>query len=226
MAEKSRFCLAANLEFAPMLISDSHEFIFVHNRKAAGTSMRSRLAPFALSRPQGLWNKLRSRAGLQADYRKFAFRPHASIRTALERMPGSSFVRYFKFAFVRNPWDRLVSEYEFVRNYTLHPRHRKVAAMDSISEFIHFQRKRADAFQANLLLDANGDLAVDFVGRFEHLPDDFEEAVSGIGIKVEPLQHLNRSRAHDYRDYYDTRSIDLVARYWAREVELFGYTFE
>ena len=101
--------------------------------------MRQRLAPFSLPRPPGMWNKLKSRVGLQSDYQKFAFRPHAPISTVIDLMPEGLFARYFKFAFVRNPWDRIVSEFEFVRNYNLHPRHRKVAAMDSLADFIHFQ---------------------------------------------------------------------------------------
>ena len=164
--------------------------------------------------------------GLQSDYRDYAFRPHAPIRTAINLMPGDLFSSYFKFAFVRNPWDRIVSEYEFVRNYNLHPRHRKVAAMGCLVDFIHFQRKRDGAFQLKLLVDAAGELAVDFVGRFERLAEDFEEVIRCIDIEIEPLGHLNRSRAHDYRDYYSTESIDLVARYWHDEIELFGYAFE
>jgi hypothetical protein len=209
-----------------MLISDSHQFIFVHNRKAAGTSIRNRLAPFSLPPPQGMWNKLRSRAGLQSDYREHAFRLHAPISTAIDLMPCGLFAHYFKFAFVRNPWDRIVSEYEFVRNYDRHPRHRKVAAMNYLADFIHFQRKRGDAFQTKLLQDSAGDLAVDFIGRFERLAHDFEEVVRHIDVEVEPLAHLNPSRMRDYRDYYTTESIDLVARYWRDEIELFGYTFE
>lgn len=188
--------------------------------------MRNRLAPFSLPRPTGMLNKLRSRVGLQNDYRKFAFRPHAPISTAIDLMPASLFGSYFKFAFVRNPWDRIVSEYEFVRNYNLHPRHRKVAAMDSLVDFIHFQKKRDDAFQIKLLLNSAGELALDFVGRFERLADDFEEVVRRLDIEVEPLPHLNRSRLHDYRDYYTKESIDLVASYWRDEIELFDYAFE
>jgi hypothetical protein len=209
-----------------MLISDRHQFIFVHNRKVAGTSMRSRLAPHALPSPSGWWNKIRSRAGWQNDYHQHVFRAHAPIGTAIKTMPAEVFANYFKFIFVRNPWDRLVSEYEFIRSFKGHARHRRVMAMKGIEAFILYQKDRPDAFQSNLLLGPDGELAVDFIGRYERLADDFETAIGRIGIELEPLPHLNRSRSRDYREYFSSTSVELVDRYWRTEIDLLNYSFE
>lgn len=208
-----------------MLISDSHEFIFVHNRKVAGTSMRERLAPHALPRPAGTWNKVLSRMGLRRPYHTLVLRQHEPILTARRCMPADLFSRYLKFAFVRNPWDRLVSEYEFLRRKADHGRHRRVAAMHDFGQFVRFQIPRQDAYQLNLLVDERGEICLDLIGRFESLEEDFAEACRRIGVEVEPLPHLNPSERGDYRGYYTPELAELVARHWAAEIAAFGYRF-
>lgn len=209
-----------------MLISDEKRFIFVHNRKVAGTSVRDRLAPHALPPPSGRLTKLLSRAGLRRDYRRRLFRQHAPLRDAQASMSASRFARYLKFAFVRNPWDRLVSEFEFIRGFPGHRRHRRVASMEGIAEFVDFQAKRHDAFQLELLLDREGRLAMDFIGRFENLEADFREVCRRLDLDIEPLPRLNASRRRDYRRYYDDATAERVADVWRREIEAFDYRFE
>ena len=65
-----------------MLVSDSHEFIFVRVRKTASRSMRSQLEPYLLPRPANPLARIKSRAMLEKDYRKFRFRAHDKITTA------------------------------------------------------------------------------------------------------------------------------------------------
>jgi len=209
-----------------MLISDDKAFIFVHNRKAAGTSVRRRLAPFALAPPSGRLAKALSRAGLRRDYRRCLFRRHAPIRIAQARMPADRFNRYFKFAFVRNPWDRLISEYEFIRGFPGHARHSRIIRMTSLAEFVDYQATRPDAFQLELLRSDVGELAVDFVGRFERLEDDFTHVCDHLGLAVEPLPRLNASQRRDYRSYYDEATAQRVAEIWGEEIERFGYRFD
>ena len=97
-----------------MLISDSHKFIFLRMRKVASRSMRAVLQPLCIPRPPGRLQHVLSRARLVWDYHDYVFRAHESILAAKRRMPEENFNNYFKFAFVRNPWERLVSEYEFI----------------------------------------------------------------------------------------------------------------
>jgi hypothetical protein len=209
-----------------MLISDSHQFIFLRMRKVASTSMKTFLLPMCLPRPAGRIAHLKSRATLERDYQKYVFRAHDDIRTVKKRMPTEKFNSYFKFSFVRNPWDRLVSEYNFLLERPAHGRHARVKKLDGFKQFIQMQIPRKDAYQINMLCNRQGDLLMDFVGKLENLESDWQTVCTRIGISHQELQRKNATEHRHFQDYYDTESRDLVARYWAREIELFGYSFD
>ncbi len=78
---------------------------------------------------------------------------------------------YFKFAFERNPWDRQVSFY--------HHRYRRETTKPPFPDFIHGDRHaRLDNYE---IYSIGGDVAVDFVGRFENLADDLAHALGRSG---------------------------------------------
>lgn len=206
-----------------MLISDSHQFIFVHIRKAAGSSIRDTLEPLSLVKPADNWSKIKSRfLRTENDYKKYAFRQHDSITVAKRLMPPELFESYFKFAFVRNPWDRLVSEYEFIRRRPDHGRHSKVMKM-GFEKYIVYQSKRFDAHQINMLADKNGNLLMDFIGKFENLQDDWNRVTDKLGIENKELTHRKKAGIKDYNSYYTDESRALVSELWKRDIESFGY---
>jgi hypothetical protein len=208
-----------------MLISDSHQFIFVQMRKAASSSIQSQLSPYVLPRPVGRWAHLKSRARLEWDYRKYVFRTHDDILAARRRMPAEKFQAYFKFAFVRNPWERLVSEYEYIRSRPDHGRHRRVMRLGSFEAFVRMQIPRRDAYQLHMLRDREGALLVDYVGKVETLDQDWRYVCDRLGIPHSELPRRNMTRHRPYRDYFDASLGELVARHWGPEIRLFDYAF-
>ena len=209
-----------------MLISDSHEFIFLRMRKVASTSMKAILLPLGLPRPDGRLAHLKSRAHLERDYHKYVFRAHDDIRAAQKRMPADRFDRYFKFAFVRNPWHRLVSEYEFLLKKPSHGRHSRVKKLGGFKQFIQMQIPRNDAYQVNMLCNREGVLLMDFVGKIENLDKNWQTVCDRIGIPHQALPSKNVTQHRHYQEYYDDECRQLVARHWTRDIELFEYTFE
>jgi hypothetical protein len=79
--------------------------------------------------------------------------------------------------------------------------------------------------QSGFLTNADGKLLVDYVVRFESLPEDLAHVCRVLDIPFS-LKHANCSSHRDYRSYYDQRAIDLVAEHCRRDIELFGYTFD
>ena len=185
--------------------------------------MRDTLEPLSLPKPTGPVAKVKSRfLKMENDYRKFAFRQHNEIRVAKKVLPDEIFNSYFKFAFVRNPWDRLVSEYEFIRRRPNHGRHSKVIRME-FDEYIVYQSKRRDAHQIDMLADKQGNLLMDFVGKFENLEKDWLYVAKKLGIENKELGHRKKSGIKDYKAYYTQENWDLVADLWHRDIDAFGY---
>jgi len=214
-----------------MLISHSHQFIFIHVDKAAGTSMQSALQPYAnpiaaqrLLKRLSILGFLCRFGGL---YRAVQFGVHANASSVKRCLPPHLYSSYFKFAFVRNPWDRLVSRFHYFKKTPSHRLHTLVEAMSSFPEFARWEMKRANPglHQYKYLCNRSGELIVDFVGRFESLNEDFATVCERVGLPIS-LPHLNSSKRNSYIDYYDEALRDEVGRFFEKDIELFDYRFE
>lgn len=212
-----------------VLISDEHRFIFIHIPKTAGSSITQVLSPHS-RQPTDYWmNRLLARCGVRTNLlappRHRWFRRHTTARRLRPWLPAAVYDSYFKFAFVRNPWDWLVSYYHFVLERPRHRRHGQIRQLGSFAEFLRYECSRRTFLQSRFVTDARGRLIVDYVGRFEHLEADFQRICDRAGLDA-TLVRRNQSRHQDYRDYYDRRTIDLVAQGYRRDIELFGYAFD
>lgn len=211
-----------------MLLSYSHKFIFVHIPKTAGSSVTVALGAVA-HRPQRLLvNRGLKRLGFGAN--RFGphpwkwFRQHEPAAVMKKHLPAEIFGGFFKFAFVRNPWDQLVSYYHWIKQTPAHGRHQQVRAM-SFAEYLRYETSREKFSQQSFITDRDGRLLVDFVGRFERLADDFRFVCNQLGL-APPLAHAKKSDRGDYREYYTPPDIELVKEHFRSDIERFGYSFE
>jgi len=212
-----------------MLISFDRRFLFIHVDKAAGASIQAALRKYA---PQENRDVLRRRlvwlgalnrlAGL---YRRIQFSEHVNASTMRGCLPPEMYRSMFKFAFVRNPWDRLVSRYSYLLRVQEHPRHRHVAQLAGFAEYLEWEIHRGKMHQYKYVTGHDGKLIVDFIGKFENLHADFARVCAHLEIEAE-LSKLNASLHRDYRQYYTPETRDRVAREFFRDVELFGYEFD
>ena len=207
-----------------MLVSYHKKFLFVHIFKTAGTSITDSFARFCYrpgsSRPSN-WM-----AFLSTNWKKIhriPIKKHATalqIRAAMDREIYDSF---FKFSFVRNPWDWQVSLYHYILDHPENCGHEETKKMGGFRNFV-FSREKLTFTQTSCLVDESGNLLVDFVGKFENLDQDFQSICHKVGISAS-LPHINKSKRTDYQDYYDAETRDLTARLYAEDIERFGYTF-
>jgi hypothetical protein len=207
-----------------MLISYRKRFLFVHIFKTAGTSITNCLAPYSYrpgsSRPAN-WL-----AFLTTDWKKIHRTPIKKHATALEiqaSLDPEIFDSFYKFSFVRNPWDWQVSLYHYILDHPENRGHAATKAMGSFRNFV-LSREKSDFTQTGCLVDEARKLLVDFVGRFENLEVDFQTICNRVGINA-TLPHINKSDRLGYRDYYDEETRDLTARLYAEDIARFGYTF-
>lgn len=207
-----------------MIISHRHKFIFFHVHKVAGTSISHALRPYASWPCESLQTKLLQRLGYVASARNFT--DHVTAAELRAAIDSKTFEQYYKFAFVRDPWDWQVSLYLYILKNQNHANHTVVKAMSGFEEYLTWRTAQPShkpwSLQKNFVTDSTGQLIVDFVGRYETLHDDFETALKRIGLSA-CLPHLNRTQSVDYRDFYTETTSSLLADYYQDDVELFGY---
>jgi hypothetical protein len=212
-----------------MLFSYERSFISIHVDKTAGSSIECALLPYAHPKSR---NRLRRRlvwlgvlnrvAGL---YRAVEFPEHVAARVVKRCLPPAVYDGAFKFAFVRNPWDRLVSRYNYLLRNESHHRCHFVKGLKGFEAYLEWEIRRGKMFQQNYVTDAGGGVIVDFIGYFERLNEDFARVCARIGVQAE-LPHANSTNHSDYRTYYTPATRERVAQIFRRDIELFGYEFD
>jgi hypothetical protein len=218
-----------------MLLSHKHRFLFVHIAKTGGTSVRAALQGLRWRDPWYLPVFLCSRLSHLSGHRIATKLPrHAKVVAAKELLPREYFLELFKFAFVRNPWDLQVSSFHHIRR----ERPRYLGGHEAFADFLRWKLDPSRPYQYHVdtsielqtdyLVDLQGELAVDFIGRYERLPEDFAVVCRRIGIRTSALPHRRRAgdREKDYRAYYTDETAGLVARHFARDIETLGYRFD
>ena len=204
------------------MISDSLRFVFVHIPRTGGTSVEVALAAHA-RRPIG-----RTAHGNTV-------LPHKHD-TALEirALLGSEWERYFRFSIVRNPWERMLSDYHFFRSVgpQLYPefsaREQRLADDALRLPLDAWLAQNAETLrmcQLDYLTDTQGELLVNYVCRLENLEADFAEVCRKIGVEV-ALPWLNQTQHPPVESAYSATSAELVRRYCALDIVHFGYCFD
>jgi hypothetical protein len=188
---------------------DRYRCIFVHIPKNGGSSIAQSLFGLRVS---------------HHDYERY------------ERVNPRKFRDYFKFCFVRNPWDRLVSGFFYLRfgagigNRT--------GSEDQIEKYNDFQSfvsgwLTEDNVRSSLhfksqypfICDRSMRVQMDFVGRIENITADFKTICEHLNIKAE-LQRLNMSDHRHYSEYYTAKLREMVSSVYAEDIAIFGYRFE
>lgn len=209
-----------------MIVSHRHRFIFAAVPKTGTHSVRQAL------REQMSENDV-EQVGLFVN-KRFPWADlaaiqhgHLPLRQARPYLGEAAFGGYYKFAFVRNPFDRFVSYCAFMLRggdvFQQRPREamHHFLFRDPQDHHILFQP------QASLLVDEDGrTLLTDRVGRVEDMQGSYDAICTHIGLASRPLERVNGTKHGDYRHYYDQALIDGVAARYAEDLDLFGYSFE
>jgi Sulfotransferase family len=206
------------------MISHKHRCIFIHIPKTGGSSIEDVIWPGERTEAD-LWmgftspycNKYQT-GGLQ----------HLLARQIRQEVGADVFNSYFKFAFVRNPWDRTVSQFASMRDRADLRELIGMTLDTSFSDYLQLTRQHQHVQwerQVEFLRDENLAPLVDFVGRFEKLKQDAQMVFERLGIRRARLPHRNRSRHPSYLTYFDDQSREWVHTHYKEDVELFGYHF-
>ncbi len=208
-----------------MLISKKNKFFFIHIYKNAGTSITHALLPFAANSWQRKINYSLKKLPLPTP--RFYPQPfHGHIKTSelINEIGEKEFNSYFSFAIVRNPWDWQVSLYKYMLKKKDHFQHEMIKEMEDFDEYIRWRCREEVVFQKDFICSDNGELLVDFVGRFEKLNADFQRICDHIGVST-TLPKMNVSNTIPYQKYYDEVTRELVKNTFEPDISLFNYEF-
>lgn len=201
-------------------------FLFVHIPKAGGLSIASMF--FAESgRPHRSWiGRSRSKLPFRQDPKKIQPPIHASLRWAQRRIDPEVFARLHKFAVVRDPFERTISLYEYIRKSSRHRRHDWIQDKN-FEEFVRYLENRSSRrsiTQSSMLTDDNGEILADRIIHFENFAVEVETLCLDLGLRPPTsLPHRNPTkRSRD--DYYRSKETQLrIRRLFAEDFEIFGY---
>ncbi len=230
-------------------MSHEHRFIFMKTRKTAGTSIEIALSRYcgsedAITRILPEDEAIRAELGLGPQNftypipaRKWGRRhlgdlarlrrptrdlmPHTNAMRARRHVGTDVWDAYFKFCFIRNPWDRFVSSYYWEVD-SQHGSHIELLSLD------HFLARWNPARDTAMYM-LDGRVAVDFVGRFERLTDDLRTGLATVGIEYDgwlPTAKATTGRnRRSYRDVLEPHHVEFIREQCRDEIERFGYEF-
>ena len=214
------------------MISHKYKCIFVEVPKTATSSIRAVLG-MPLKPHLNIWQIKYELETCWTRYGGGFNRLLASLYLLLspksrERIGQERFRSYFKFGFVRNPWDRVVSLYERREGLQM----RDKMSFEAFVEWLNFSSSTCihpspHRNQLDWFVDPHGEVIVDFIGRFETLTRDWARIAGRLGIR-QPLPHKNRNprERRPYPEYYTSRTRELVARKFRVDIDFFGYEFD
>jgi len=216
-----------------VIISRGRRYIFVHIPKTGGTALTLALESRAMKDDIliGDTPKARARRGrLKGVASAGRLWKHSTLADIDGLVTAQEAKDFFTLTLVRNPWDRAVSYYHWLRCQTFDNPAVGLAKANDFSGFLHHPHTRfsLSSWPASAYMrDATGvERAMLFV-RAEHIEADIAPFEAHLGFQLMPLQRVNASdRARDWRGYFSAADAALIAGLCSTDIARFGYTFD
>ena len=201
------------------MISHKYKFIFIHVPKCAGLS---------------LFHNNKIKHGI--DYKLPLQNGHYSQKEYYDQF-GTSLDQYNQFLVCRNPFDRFVSSFEFLKkggmwkgdeDFAKRHNMQNKSFKDFVCELGKFENgakyfSKVHFFTMYSFIEYKPEKLE--IIKFENLQEDFDIICDKIDIPNRKLPHLNKTKHKHYTEYYDEETKQIVAERYAKDIEHFGYKF-
>ncbi len=191
-----------------MTISHDLKLIFIHVHRTGGSTIRNLLKQELGSKIENI-----SQHGNAMSSESVFLEKHAD---------------YFRFGFVRNPWDRLLSWYSLINKWD--PLNIELERL-RFEEFLELDlsAKQGDDFFHYNQLDyfplLNDSLNSIKIYRYEKFEDETNEIFGLLGHPLKKIPITNNTSIKDYKDFYTERSKELVKQKCHKDITYFKYSF-
>lgn len=216
-----------------MILSRGRRYLFIHIPKTGGTALSLALEARAMKddilvgdTPKARRRRKRLR-GVETAGRLWK---HSRLADLEGLISGEDLDGLFVLTLVRNPWDRMVSYYHWLRGQSFdHPAVGLARGLDFPAFIAHPQTQaslRASPY-GSYVRDGTGRERCDLFARIEALDEDLQPFEAHLGFRLTPLPRANESRRpRDWRIAYNDASAALVAGLCAEDIARFGYRFD
>lgn len=196
-----------------MFVQNDPSIVFIHIPKTGGSSIHDTL--------KALYGK----SNVKFDG------CHHTLSELLDKY--SECKEYIKFSVVRNPWDKMVSQFEYSKKV----RDQSVLKVDNDNFQTWLKRLYKYKYDNNIvkyfcgnstdwLLNSDGDIDMDAILRFENLNEHFKIFCEKYNLKYLQLPYKNVSpNRKPYQEYYDDETKSLVMKHFKKDINLFNYKF-
>lgn len=213
------------------MIIPSRKINFIHIPKAAGSSVGSCLNKQIKRTTSDI--EFKEKFDTFSKAKGFAYPNHAPAAIRSQFMGSEEYASYFSFAFVRNPFDLVVSLYEYTwqkerdlfkkMNWELSQFQKNILNNTFTDWVLNFDTGR---LQSSYLFSSSGELLVTSIGKTESFDKDFIFFSRALGITYEPKTAKKNSTVREsYKKYYNSETTAVIENKYQKDLELFGYSF-
>jgi hypothetical protein len=214
-----------------LIISHKKKYIFFHLPKNAGVSISRALTNqentlkvkrfftyfqrFFLEKKDSFYLNLNP-------FEFFFYNSHIPCYKFYSYMKNSNILNnYYKFAVVRNSWDRMVSRYFYSKKIS-----RRFQSF-SFEEFIDYDLKNNMHVlqQYEFCTYDKKNICLNKIIRFENLEKDLDEVTLKLFNKTGLLIHANKSDRKKYRSYYNSKLKKKIHNAFEKDINFFNFTF-
>jgi hypothetical protein len=216
-----------------MILSRGRRYLFIHIPKTGGTALALALEARAMKddimagdTPKARARRRRLR-GVTTAGRLWK---HSTLADLDGLVGAGELADLFVLTLVRNPWDRAVSYYHWLRAQSFPHPAVGLAKLLEFSAFLAHPQTEA-ALQAwpygAYVKTRDGAERCDLFARLEHLDEDLARFEAHLGFGITPIARANASdRARDWRGFYRPEDAERIARLCGEDIARFGYRFD
>ena len=216
-----------------MILSRGRKYIFVHIPKTGGTALSLALEARTMKDDVLIGDTPKARArkarlhGVKSQGRLWK---HSTLADIAGLATDAEIETFFTLALVRNPWDRAVSYYHWLRDQSFAHPAVGLAKAQGFSGFLNHPQTvtslRLWPYSA-YLRDRHGVERASLFARLEHLAEDLAPFEAHLGFRLTPLPRANPSdRPPDWRPFYSDADAALIADIAEADIARFGYGFD